>query len=144
MVRPPCGRRVPRWSSEVPHSQLPGWSLCLNNGGDGGSGGDKGQGWVSPFVNETHPRRGMGAVVELGSPWASWASSFCWSMCVITVPNAPSNVLIRPSQSVYLPLFSHFQASLSPLDPSSCFPLTRHHGLVLAARDRMQDINPSS
>lgn len=36
---------------------------------------------------------------------------------MITAPNSPINIPIRLSQSVYLPLFSHFQRSLSPLDP---------------------------
>lgn len=45
---------------------------------------------------------------------------------------SPINILIRLSQSVYLPLFSHFRRSLSPLDPLICFLLTGSVSLMLA------------
>lgn len=57
-----------------------------------------------------------------------------------TPPNTPINILIRlsiclPSTVVPLP------ASSSPLDPPSCFLLTRHHVLILAAPFRMADLS---
>lgn len=79
------------------------------------------------------------------SQWASWDSSaFCWSVCDDSPPpqkkNTPISILIRlsiclPSTVVPLP------ASLSPVDPPSCFLLTRHHVLILAAPFRTADLS---
>lgn len=77
------------------------------------------------------------------SQWASWDSSaFCWSVCDDSPPppskhshqhSHPLSICL-PSTVVPLP------ASSSPVDPPSCFLLTRHHVLILAAAFRTADL----